>query len=500
MEVLQVIFYAIPYLIAAGLAVLFILIGGVSASRPALLAFPFLLVLYWASEISYGQLVEGGGSLYSKGSGVLLFPAMIWAMALVVTWLKFSEQFSKSDRAMPVLNLHGWFLAWLLLLMLHVGVGALQDQPFRDAIGPSGFSNVIWIWLFMAVLLAAFRTDTDIKWLLRFILVVGLARALFGLVRWAAFGGDPANAYANRHGLSLKLTFFDVYDSLICMLTICVAAMQLFAQPKDQRLAGHYRTFLWVCMVVSVMCIVLSFRRSASVGLLVAGAFLLLQLPVRARLKLLLLGAPVAMAGIGYAVWKRLSQTKHAGGFFDFLFDVTPAQVGPDSPRLLELKLAWASFLDHPIFGVGSWGSYEGWRQVSWQLYEGGGGTYLHSGVLHIGLKSGLIGLVLFIGLVASFVLFWRRIGKTLTGDAQVLAVAGVAGCLFIIPDFVIATSLTKYRAVFFIGFCMALPYIGYAVELARTRRAANAATSPTAGPAAWSRRALGAGQAQWRV
>ena len=146
-------------------------------------------------------------------------------------------------------------------------------------------------------------------------------------------------------------------------------------------------------------------------------------------------------------------------------WDIMPKTIGPDSPRFIELKFAWASFLEHPIFGVGAWGSYDGWRLVSWQLEGGGGGTYLHSGVLHIGLKSGMVGLALLFGLVLTFVLHWRRVRGMLQGNARVLAVAGVAGCIFVIPDFVISTSFTKHRTVLFIGLCMSFPYVAAALS-----------------------------------
>lgn len=465
---LQAFFYAIPYLLAAGLAAIFILLGVISAARSTIVVYPFLVALFWASDISYGNAAATSGSIFTRGVGILVFPAFVWAMGLALVWIKFSQQFSRTNVVAIQSNISLWFLGWLLLLTAHVVFAGLTDQSIRDAIGSAGFSNIIWVWLLLATMRAAFRTDLDVKWLLCFIVLVGLARAVFGLVRWAAFGGDPANAYANRHGLDIRLTFFDINDGLICMLTFCVAAMQLFSKDPTPAQSGVYRAILWFAIVVPIVCIVLSFRRTALLGLVIGGAFVLLQLPSRARWRLVGVGLPVALVGIGYSIWKRLSQTKQAGGMLDFLFDVTPRDVGADSPRFLELRLAWQSFLDHPIFGVGSWGHYDGWQQISWQLYEGGGGTYLHSGVLHIGLKAGIVGLLLLVGLVLSFTLFWRKTRGVLKGDLLTLAVAGVAGCLFVIPDFVIATSLTKHRSVFFIGFCMSLPYIAYAVACTR--------------------------------
>lgn len=461
-DVLILVFQALPYLIAAGLAVGVVVVLVFCSSRPLVAVLPIVLTIYLVSDISYGMATEATVSLLSRGAGLLLFPAFVWVLVAVYLWIKFAAQFAPhivvSDPHQPALGLTPWFAAWAFLLCCHVMFALLTDAPFRDAVASTGFSNLLWMWLMIGLMTSAVRNGDDLKWLLRFMLIVGLGRAVFGLVRWAAFGGDPVNAYGNRHGLDLKLTFFDIYDSLICMLTITVAAMKLFT--VNERRSAMHRAFLWVAMMLPALCIVLSFRRTAQVGLVVAGLFLLVQLPGRVRWWLALGAAPAALAGAGYAVWKRLSQTRQAGGAGDFLWDILPKTVGADSPRFIELKFAWASFLDHPIFGVGSWGGYEGWRLVSWQLEAGGGGMYLHSGVLHIGLKAGLVGFMLLAGLVATFILHWRCVRNLLTGNARVLAVAGMVGCIFVLPDFVISTSFTKLRATLFIGFCMSLPYV----------------------------------------
>ena len=466
-EFLGYLIQSIPFLLAFGFALLVITLAVFASTRPMLVVYPILLTIFLVSDISYGKVDDVSVSLLSRGAGVLVFPAFVWTLLLTFVWIKFAGAFaSRIDNARvlpPVLSLTPWFAAWALLLCGHLAVAVFTGVPFRDAVGAAGFSNLLWTWLMLATLMAAMRTGDDMKWLLRFLLVVGLGRAVFGLVRWAAFGGDPVNAYGNRHGLDLKLTFFDIYDSLVCMLTITVAAMKLFT--GTVRSSAMRTAFLWLAIVLPALCIVLSFRRTAQVGFLIAGIFVLTQLPKGVRWWLALGAIPAALIGGGYAVWKRLSQTRQAGGASDLFWDIMPKTIGPDSPRFIELKFAWESFLDHPIFGVGSWGNYEGWRLVSWQLDAGGGGTYLHSGVLHLGLKSGLVGMVLLIGLVLTFVLHWRLVRGMLKGNARVLAVAGVAGCIFVIPDFVISTAFTKHRTVLFIGLCMSFPYVAAALS-----------------------------------
>lgn len=478
-ELLIAFYYALPYLMAAGTAMLLIGLALTASARPVLITLIYLGVMYWVPEISYGRIDEAtGGSLYSKGAGLLIFPAMLWFVLAAVAWLQFSDKFALVPRTRPAWSLSGWFVAWTLLLVAHVAWGLVTDVEFRAVVSPSGFSNVVWMGLFAALVAATVRAERDVKALLWFMFIVGVARAIFGLVRWAAFGGDPANAYANRHGLSLKLTFFDVYDSLVCMLAIGVAVLWLFPRAADAVPARGrlVKLVLWAGIGICLACIVLSFRRTAAIGLLVAGGFLAFHLSPAGRRTLLLAGAPAALAAVLYAIWKRLSQTKHAGGLTDLLFDITPSTYGPDSPRLLELRLAWDSFLDNPVFGVGAWGSYAHWNLVSWQLYEGGGGSYLHSGVLHLGLKAGLVGLVLFFGLLFALYRHWHAIRPQLRGDAAALGICGIAGLLFVLPDFLIGTSITKYRAVLFIGFCLALPYAAAAMARAPARDARAAA------------------------
>jgi O-Antigen ligase len=463
--------YALPIILAGVFA--FCCMSGLlfAAYRPIFIIVPLLLILFWVTDISYGQVIETGGSIYSRGSGLLVFPALVWGLIITLGWLRFLEFFNGPSKDKLIFNINKWFVAWLVLLFCHLMVAIVLDVSLIDAVGPSGFSNWIVSWLFMLLLLKTVRDEKDVRLLLNFILIVGVSRATFGLVRWAAFGGDPSNAYANRHGLSLNLTFFDVYDGLVCMLTICVAVMRLFPLNAEKQESRTYKLLLVICIVLCVACVLLSFRRSAMIGMFLGGVFLLYQIPKRARWSVIFAGMPLALAGAAYTVWKRLSQTRLAGDLSGFLFDITPQNVGPDTPRLLELRLAWESLQNSPITGIGSWAGYDHWQLVSWQLYEGGGGAYLHSGVLHIALKAGLIGLVLFFGVIWSHIRFWNANQSNLYGDVRVLAVLGMVGCLFVIPDFVIGTSITKYRAMLMIGFCLATPYIAVKIKALHSRK-----------------------------
>ena len=453
--------YSLPFVMAIGLALVVIGYAGVLLGQPWLLMMPFLAALFWISANTFGSIdAVSSVSLLNRGSGVLLFPAFLWAILFSLVWIRFTGLFGMGRQATRMLPLTPWFAAWTVLMLGHVAIGVFSGISLARILSPSGFSHIVWLWVLVSAMVATFTRQTDGRRLALFIMAMGLARAVFGLVRFAAFGGDPVNAYANREGLTLKVTFFDLNDSLLCTLSMCIALVMLFRSVPAGGWRGWQKVLLWATVVLPALCIVLSFRRTVWVGTVLALSFVLLQLPHRVRWRLLVSAAPAVLVGIGYASWKRLSQVRGGGG--NFLYDITSRRVGAESSRLLELQLAWSSFLDHPLLGVGSWGVYDGWRRIAWQIEsgEGGGGAFLHSGVLHVALKTGLVGLVLLVGTVAAFVLAWRRLRRSLPAAAMPLAVAGVAGVLFTLPDWLLGTPVPQVRTMMLLGLCMSLPFV----------------------------------------
>ena len=82
----------------------------------------------------------------------------------------------------------------------------------------------------------------------------------------------------------------------------------------------------------------------------------------------------------------------------------------------------------------------------------------MHSGLLHVLMKTGLVGLLLFVGTIGSFIRGIRRCTERSSADAA-LIFASVAGLYFLIPDFLIGTPLIEMRQTQLIGMCLALPF-----------------------------------------
>jgi hypothetical protein len=453
------IYTALPFIVVIVLALLAVVGMGVGAVWPRFLVYPYLLIYFWINSTSYGSLATfATNGVYVRGSGVMFFPLLFYYV--LGAWCCARVAASFQDWRTPACNLRPWFWGWLLLLCAHVAAGIFVGVKPGESLAVSGFSNVVWMAPLISLMLLTFRTRAHATELAHFIVLAGLGRALYGLLRWAAFGGDPNNVYANMNEIRIKLTFFDINDSLVCTLAFVVAAVSLFQTDKRGRPTGLWLLVYWAALGATVLCVVLSYRRSAWIGLVLAGAIVMLRFPFRRRMQLAVFGAPAVGAGLLFVALRRLGQTKGAGhGLSSLFYDLESHRIGKQSERVLELKLALADFLSRPFTGIGTWGRYTGYQQISWQ--EGpDGGLFLHSGVLHIALKAGLPGVVLLAGTIGAFVVLARRALRALPPEHLPLATAGVAGLAFMLPDLLVGTPIPQVRTTQMLAICFALPYV----------------------------------------
>lgn len=494
-DLLSWLFLALPFMAVAALAVLAVLGIGVGLVCPRVLAYIYLAIFFWFNSTSYGSLsVAATGGVYSRGSGMLMFALLLWCV--LGAWCCARASAAFAGRAAPECNLRPWLAGWLILLVLHACAALFSGVKVSAALAPSGFANLAWMAPPIFLLLYTFRTGTHAVELMRFIMLAGLGRALFGLVRWAALGGDPNNVYANLNAIPIRLTFFDINDSLLCCVALTIAALQLF-KPGALTMACQRSQPAWTALAGATLaatglCILLSYRRTAWVGAVLAGAVIAWRFPWRQRLQLLALGLPPLLVGIGVLLGRRFAQSSQPG-LSSMVYDMQSERFGAESERVLELKLALADFWTHPLTGIGAWGRYAGFEHISWQANPDGG-LFVHSGVLHIALKAGLPGLALLAGLGWAFLrashAALRRAHDAQAGadaDASAaaclaLATAGVAGIAFMLPDMLVGTPVPQVRTTQMLAICMALPYIALQVLGPARRRpepAASAARPP---------------------
>jgi len=480
MDTFLLYFYtSLPFLATVAVALVAVAGMGVGMVWPRFLAYAYLAVFFFRNSTSYGSLATmGTPGIYSRGSGMLFFPLLLWAMFGAWIVARVSAGFRRYPA--PPCNLRPWFAAWFLLLCGHVAVGMFANVTLAEALAPSGFSNIIWMGPLLALMLLSFQTREHAIELSRFILLAGLVRALYGLARWAIAGGDPNNVYANMNAIKIKLTFFDINDSMLCTIAFAIAAVNLFQTFKNKR--SQFWTLIdWATLLTTAACVLLSYRRSAWIGFVLAFLVIMMRFPLQRRVQMAVFGMPVIGAGLMYVALKRLGQTKGASkGFSSLFYDMESHRFGAESERVLELKLALADFISHPLTGIGSWGRYSGYQQISWQAGQDGG-LFLHSGILHIALKAGLPGLILLFGTIWVFTKFARRALRTLPPDLLGLATAGAAGLAFMLPDLLVGTPFPQVRTTQMLAICLALPYVAMAVW----------GTQPAAQPASTARRRI---------
>jgi hypothetical protein len=477
--VLQAFFASLPFVVVVLLALLGVLAAGLGLVWPRLLVYPYLCVFFWITSTTYGSLaVFVTPGVYSRGSGLLFFPLVLWFMLGAWCCARVAAGFRRGME--PACNMLPWFWGWAALLAAHVAAAVLAGVPLKEVLAPSGFSNIVWMGPLIALLLLAFRTREEAAELAGLIMLAGLVRALFGLGRWAAFGGDPNNVYANMNAIRIRLTFFDINDSLLCMMACAVAAVTLFGprapvplpvsaeQPPPAAQHPLWRALAWLTLLATAACIVLSYRRSAWIGFMLGCIVVLLRFPPRRRVQLALAALPLAGGALGYAALRRLGQGRGGGegGLASLLYDMQSRRFGPESERVLELKLVLADILAKPFTGIGAWGRYTGYQQISWQANPDGG-LFLHSGVLHVAMKSGLPGIVLLVGTIWAFVGVARRALGTLPPQLLGLGTAGVAGVAFMIPDVLIGTPFPQVRTTQMLALALALPYVALAASAA---------------------------------
>ncbi len=452
-------YYSSPFLMAFGAAAVLVVIGGMAWNFPLLPALAFLTVVFGFSSSTYGLLNQGGSTIYSRGSGQLYFPFVVWLLAMGAIWMSFAGQTRLSRVSLsppPSPSIQRWFLLWFVLLLCHICVGLLVAQPITEILDGNGFIYLPMVGLLVTLIVAGARDARSIASLALFIELATLAKASYGLVRWAAFGGDPANVYANVEKLAVKLTFFDIGDSLVCLLGMGVAASMLFIRrPKSE--GFWHRALHWAVLSLGLACVVLSFRRTVWLGLLISFAWLIWHLKPHQRFAALGLAAPVLLAAIGFVAYKRLGAQVDKLGLMSVVYDLIGSRYGGEGARVLELRLAANEFLASPLWGNGAWGRYAATGQIAWQDATRAG-NFLHSGVLHVAMKTGLIGLALLAGVVASFMRQTRAL-KSLDASSQALVAAGCMGLLFMVPDFLGGTPVVQFRTMQLIGVCLALPF-----------------------------------------
>ncbi len=470
MEALQVIFIVLPFAMALALALGFVVFGGAVIGRPMVPLLLYVAIFFVFAQSSYGSLdIARSNPVYARGSGQLFFPFLYWGLLVMVAWAWLGRAFS-FEASPPMPAVLGWLLAWVALLVGHVVVGTLNGVELSLSLGGHGFVGVAWMapLVLLMVWAGAGRQSVPLLLVARLLVLAALVKAAFGLGRWAFRSGDPANIYANVGGLNIRLTYFDIADGLVCVLGLAACLSLLFVKRTEKRSVPWDWVYV-VTLVASLACIMLSYRRTAWGGVLLVLIYFFICMQQRWRVPLAMFAVPVILVGLGVVMGQRLSLYEGSNALEKFFFDLVSAGSRGEGTRALELRLAWEAFTNTPIVGIGSWGKYASSNLIPWQDPVSAG-SFLHSGLLHLAMKAGLVGLFLTGGLFWAFARQVRIASASSTAEQRALVMAGVAGLLFMVPDFLFGTPIPQVRTMQLVAFCFGLPCLVSAAQWACTQ------------------------------
>ncbi len=453
-----------PFWLLVAALVMLPLAFAVCLRHPSLVALGFVGILCVFSSSTWGQL-QAENNLYSRGTGLFYFSLLnllLWAAAGATAL----RALATPNRIAPRSPFPAFLAATGFMLLGHVAVGSLSGQDLNVILGYNGILNVANMAIFSILLLMALNDEQGRRRLL--LLIIGLAaiRAVFGLVRYFVFGGDSANPYQNFENLDIRLVYFDIADNYIASLAAFVIAWLLLM--PEVRLTLFRRLLLLGLLALEIATVALSFRRSSLGGLALMFVVLMLRLPLRRQLQFLMISVGGVSAAAMAFMQQRLQFNSNSGGLIaSLLYDVGP-QRSTEVSRFYELEVAAKSLDGSWLFGLGSWGTYYG--NESMLDYHFGKFDFVHSGFGHLVLKSGMVGLLLFVALLAGFVIHYLRIRRHVRGNNALLADAGMASLLFWTPTLLVGTPVIEFRSMLLIGLALAMPYLALCDARRRTQ------------------------------
>lgn len=438
-----------------------IVVFALLALTPVLMLRPKLIVYAYLGLLFYFPNVLGFGvssnvkylSLYGAGTGILPVPLInIYLCSIFFLSLILYRNHSGAGKQCTALK---WLWIISAYYLTYAAVGFVVGAPSDKIIGGHSTINILNMTLLMATVLRVFADKEELSRLKNFFIFCVVTRDVFGLIRFAFFGGDISNVYANVEKIDVRLTFQDINDSLLaCMVGFYCAWVLSF---NWRTLSPSRRLGYAVVVMITACTIMFSFRRSAWIGLFLAGGLLVLKQPLRRRVQVGVLVGLVATFVLTTLLTMRLGHYEQSRKGSLMFYDITgrQGQLTTKEGRFTELAAALETIKDNLVFGVGPWGHYS----------FGGPRDYMHGGLLQLWLKLGLIGLVLFLFSLVAWILHYMKHTKLVDHDTRGLFETGAGGLLFLLPTLALGTPFIEFRTMQLMGLCLALPYLVSTIE-----------------------------------
>lgn len=417
----------------------------------------FLLVLNFVNP-SYGFLGEAPTNVYEWKPWFFPFALLNFYLYAVFLAVLMRNAFAGIH---PLRQAGGaWLLLFAIMYAGHVLVGfGDRETPWTFLFHHLGVINVMHMGMLAYIAASVLANKKSLDAFIRIFLAIAVARAVFGLVRFFLFGGDPQNGYAE---LGIKLTYWDLNEGLVASMAAFYFAYRLLIDKAA--LPVWLRSVFVLALVLELAVVVLSFRRTGLFGLVLVALYFLSQLPWRKRLVYAAVGAalilPPSLAVVAYRaqetlgtrdvdLWEAITQED----------DTRSRSLADRGNRFYELRVALRNVGDSPVFGVGSWKPFKIGPGDSISLaFHRGNYHFVHSGFVHVLFKTGFLGLILFVGALVSAWRFAGRHRHAVDPRYRALFESYRAGLVFMLPTLAFGTPIVEMRTMLWLALVLAVP------------------------------------------
>jgi len=421
-------------------------------------ALVFLIVVLIFVNPSYGFVDQPEFSVYSKGGATFFFP---W-IQYYLYGLFMATAFLDSYQNKTVLADAGriWMLGFAVLFILHIGYGLASGLSIFKLLSTAGLLNVIHMIMVAYIAASAIRDEKALKAVATALVAIVFIKGCHGLVRYFFFGGDPQNAYANISGMAIRITFWDFNEGLLATIAVFYCAWRLTREWADLKFES--RAFFIAVIVVEVLVILFSYRRTNWIGFLFAGIYFVWLLPKGTRTAAAVAFVLVSLPPVVFLGGKR--QQEALGQRNLSLIE----KIAPDALQGGGITSRESRFFEHfkvaevvarnPLMGGGLAGVIDvGFSSKGFE-WRKGRYDFVHSGLGHVMLKSGIPGLILFCGSLIAAWRFASRGRAALPKSALPLFECFRAGMMFLLPVLLFGSPIAEFRSMVLLGAIVGIP------------------------------------------
>lgn len=454
-----------PIFTAAFLAAMALMTVFAMLIKPRLLLIPYLVMLLMFTGTLYGTGALYGAhsadsTVYSRGMGVLLFPLVNIFLYVLFVAVFIRRRISSKNNHPPAM-LDTTLLLIVAIIFIYYLYGLTADIPLPNIVSQYGLINIVNLYALYLMMRWWIFDDRQLDLFIKVFVYVTSFMALYGIVRWGLFGGDPANYYLNYSGQASRLTYFDNGQGVLFSILFVI----LYNKAKLSLDRGLKQWFYYFMMGLCLVNIMLSFRRSLWLGL--GFVFLWIFTTSNVGRKIAVLGIALIALAIGSVIYKERFDTSYQSRWATGITsDVTTKSGNIDLKEGRFSELYYAAMLvtnQHVLLGLGPWGINSP-RITPLKEHD-----FVHSSVVHVYIKTGLVGVAIYLTMLISYVVWWLRVRRRKWKNHYYRSLGDAFFCGFLaeIPDILFGTPLTIFRHSQILAILFSLPYVCFRLDRA---------------------------------